>query len=149
MCFFASVVFADYDYPYDDYYFDPEFSDVYNYQDYYAYPRRSVNPDYTYRPREVYQTPVRGELYYSVQVGAFVKYANAEKLYYKLTEKGFIVYLTDTDRYGRRLTRVRVGWITDYSDAKVLLKTLKKAGISGFYYQRLGLIPIYKSSCII
>lgn len=66
--------------------------------------------------------------YYSVQVGAFSKKANAQALTDKLNEKGYTAYVVNSGSADKITYKVRVGKLNSVSEAKVLEKDLSGQG---------------------
>ena len=67
-------------------------------------------------------------LYYTVQVGSFVKEENAKNLLRKLSENGYPAYLEEIDRLGKVVYRVRVGRFAQRKDAEALETRLSQEG---------------------
>ena len=65
---------------------------------------------------------------YTVQVGAFTNYDNAEKFIQKLKAKGYDVYSVLCMLSGKKLCRIRVGKLKTHEEAEELKKRLEKDG---------------------
>jgi TolA-binding protein len=68
------------------------------------------------------------EEFYTVQVGAFVNYANAEKFISELKGKGYDVYSVLCMLSGKKLCRIRVGRSKSLAEAEALKKKLDAQG---------------------
>lgn len=64
--------------------------------------------------------------HYTVQVGAFVKKKNADRLYQSLKKKGYAVYKKNFTLHGRKYIRVRIGTFVSYEEAYALKKKLDR-----------------------
>lgn len=76
------------------------------------------------------QLVLAAQAYYSVQVGAFSKLANAVSFCEKLKGKGLSAFIDDLQPGGKTIYKVKVGKLTAYSDAKKLERRLSAAGYS-------------------
>lgn len=68
------------------------------------------------------------DFYFTVQVGAFSKKKNADKLRKELIKEGYSAFIQDTDSQLGKFYRVRVGKLHDFNDAIQLEAELKAAG---------------------
>ncbi len=68
--------------------------------------------------------------FYTVQVGAFVNYKNAQKCMDELKARGYDVYSALCMLSGKKLCRIRVGKLQSYRDAQELKKRLE---IDGYF----------------
>ena len=68
------------------------------------------------------------DIYYAVQVGSFVNFANARNLRDKLVAKGYEAYLEESDMSGTKTYRVRVGRLKSRQDAIELKNRLSSEG---------------------
>jgi tetratricopeptide (TPR) repeat protein len=68
------------------------------------------------------------ELYYTVQVGAFSKQANAENLVKKLSGEGYPAYSETISSQGKESYRVRVGKVSSRQEAVILAEKLSQEG---------------------
>lgn len=66
--------------------------------------------------------------FYTVQIGSFVSFANAERLRNKLLNKGYDAYLQEADMDGKRIYRVRVGKLKSRSEAVRTQNKLSREG---------------------
>ncbi len=73
------------------------------------------------------------KVWYTVQVGAFTDFKNAEKFIAGLTAKGYEVYSVLCMLSGKKLCRVRIGKFADRKDAQSLQKKLTLEG----YYSKV------------
>lgn len=65
---------------------------------------------------------------YSIQVGAFSKRVNAERLSQRLSLQGYSPYIEDLLSGGRRIYKVRVGPVGRFPDARALQRRLTADG---------------------
>jgi len=65
---------------------------------------------------------------YSIQVGAFSKRVNAERLLQRLSSQGYSPYIEDLQSGGRRIFKVRVGPVGRFPDARALQRRLTADG---------------------
>lgn len=70
------------------------------------------------------------DVFYTVQVGAFTNYDNAEKFIAKLKAKGYEVYSVLCMLSGKKLCRIRIGKFKTEAEAEALKKKLE---LEGFY----------------
>jgi len=68
------------------------------------------------------------DIYYTVQVGSFVNYANARNLCDKLISKGYDAYLQEAEIYTTKTYRVRVGRLNSRPEATQLENKLSSEG---------------------
>lgn len=71
--------------------------------------------------------PVPSGMLYRVQVGAFSKKENADKILKELKKKGFDAFITTVD-LGHLIYRVQVGAFANKDNAEALKQKLRKAG---------------------
>lgn len=71
--------------------------------------------------------------FYTVQVGAFTNYANAEKFIAELKAKGYEVYSVLCMLSGKKLCRIRIGKFQTRPEAEELKKRLESDG----YYAKI------------
>lgn len=69
---------------------------------------------------------------YRVQIGAYSKKANAEKMLKKVTKSGFDGYIKAIASSTSVLYRVQVGAYSKKTNAEAMLSKVKKAGFSGY-----------------
>jgi tetratricopeptide (TPR) repeat protein len=74
------------------------------------------------------------DFYFTVQVGAFSKKENANKLRKELIEEGYAAFIQDTDSRLGKFYRVRVGKLEDFNDAIQLEAELKAIGYPSKIY---------------
>ena len=68
------------------------------------------------------------DIYYTVQVGSFVNYANARNLRDKLISKGYDAYLQEAETNGTKIYRVKVGRLSSRLEAVELKNKLSSEG---------------------
>jgi TolA-binding protein len=68
------------------------------------------------------------DTFYTVQVGAFTNYDNAEKFIAKLKDKGYDVYSVLCMLSGKKLCRIRIGKFESRAEAEELKKKLELDG---------------------
>jgi tetratricopeptide (TPR) repeat protein len=73
------------------------------------------------------------DIFYTVQVGAFTNYDNAEKFIAELTAKGHKVYSVLCMLSGKKLCRIRIGKFKTEQEAEVEKRKLEKDG----YYAKV------------
>ena len=67
-----------------------------------------------------------GDLFFTVQVGAFANKANAQKLADELSDKGFDAYVESFDKGITSLYRVRVGKFSSREEAEAVESRLSE-----------------------
>ncbi len=72
-------------------------------------------------------SPAPSSYKYTIQIGAFSRRENAEKLQRELKDKGISAFIVYSNNY----YKVRTGKFSDYTSAKKYLEELKKKGLSG------------------
>jgi len=81
-----------------------------------------------FTPKAVLPAPIKVGGYFSVQVGSFKSRANAQKLSYKLSRKGYEARVESPDDSGDKLYRVKVARLASSKDAEILEVKLKREG---------------------
>ena len=76
---------------------------------------------------------VNSDIFYTVQVGAFTNYDNAEKFIAGLKAKGYDVYSVLCMLSGKKLCRIRIGKFKTKAEAEELKKKLEAGG----YYAKI------------
>jgi cell division protein FtsN len=70
--------------------------------------------------------PVKSESYYSIQVGSFTQFANAQKYSAKFSKLGYQSEILTTIKQNRKTFRVRIGRFKDLETAKNKKKILER-----------------------
>ena len=70
----------------------------------------------------------KGEFYFTLQIGAFKKKENAQKMKYYLKEKGYPAYISIFEKDGRELYRLRVGKFNLRKEAEAVRRRLEAEG---------------------
>ncbi len=70
------------------------------------------------------------DIYYTVQVGSFVRSANAANLHNKLIEKGYDAYVQEAETNGSKTYRVKVGRLSSRLEVVELENKLSSEGYS-------------------
>jgi tetratricopeptide (TPR) repeat protein len=73
------------------------------------------------------------DIFYTVQVGAFTNYENAEKFIAKLRAQGYEVYSVLCMLSGKKLCRIRIGKFKTEAEAEALKRKLEQGG----YYAKV------------
>ncbi|MFA5089736.1 MAG: SPOR domain-containing protein [Candidatus Omnitrophota bacterium] len=87
-----------------------------------------VNPDYPVSPEMKLNEERRVLVYYTVQVGSFSNFANANNLSKRLTQKGYQAYIEEIKTENRHIYKVRVGKLKTRQEAVELEGKLQAEG---------------------